>query len=104
MNAVLGGFYRYDSLVEELLVIKVQAIFFVSFFCWNWKKRFNLVQSLRITYELRRENLKWLFMHELGWKPIPYKLQTCGNNSGISSWSESELQGPNAYRIEFYIN
>ena len=53
---VLGGFEKYDFLVEELLVILFRTIFFgLVFFCWDWLKLFDLVQRLRITYKLCRK-------------------------------------------------
>ena len=36
-NVGLGGFERYDSLREELLVLNVRAIFVCLCFCWNKK-------------------------------------------------------------------
>ena len=51
----LGGFETYDFLKEELLVLLDRAIFCsFLFFVGIERKHFDLVQSLHITYELRR--------------------------------------------------
>ena len=47
-----------------------------------------MLEILRIMYELHRKMSKWLLMHELGWKPIPYKLRICDTNSSIMSSSD----------------
>ena len=55
----LGGFERYDSPINELLVLNARVIFcWLLFFVGIRKIRFDLVQSLRSTYELRRKMSK----------------------------------------------
>ena len=66
-NVGLGGFDWYYSLREELLFLDAQAVFVgFCFFLGIGKKYFDLVQSLCITYELRRKMLKLLLMLDLG--------------------------------------
>ena len=59
MIVVIGEFEKYDSLREELLVLLVRKIFFgCLFYVGIETKRFDLVQSLCITYEKRRKMSK----------------------------------------------
>ena len=58
------------------------------------------VYILRTSYvETFQGDERWL-IRDLGWKIIFRELRTCGNNSGMSSSSESERYAPNANRIE----
>ena len=65
-NVGLGGSERYDSLRGKLLVINARAIFCWFLFSIGIEKRFDLVQSLHIRYELHRKISKLLLMSDLG--------------------------------------
>ena len=55
MIVLLEGIERYHMLRDELLVILDQTIFVGFLFLLELKKCFGLVQSLPITYKLRRK-------------------------------------------------